>query len=220
MTDGQLITYDIGTYIRSAIENFINWVSDNIRNFINWMWQSLNTAIVQPTVQAIQSWLTGFVWKIPRLIYVVTVIPAEIHLVKQMVREPSLKTLGKIIAAPFAGLIASKLAEIALNAYLGAPPAVVAPIPAVPPSPPAMYGWLEVPLKMYDEASVLDEVNVYTVAPRKIQAYEYTKDKISDIVSVTAQEKLNVDVDANATLTRSPTVIEVTDTPIVEVSGT
>ena len=184
MTDGQLITYDIGTYIRSAIDSFINWVSDNIRNFINWMWQSLTSAIVQPTVNAIQSWLTGFVWKIPRLIYVVTVVPVEIHLVKQMVRRPSLRTLGKIIATPFVGLIASRLTEIALNAYLGAPPATVAPIPSVPPTPPAVYGWLEKPIKIYDEPGVTDEVDVYTIAPGKVEVYENTRDKITDTVNV------------------------------------
>ena len=110
--------YEIGESIQNAIEGFVNWISDNIRNFINWLWQAINSIIVQPATQALQSLITGFVQKLPRLLFVIMVIPTEMRLARSLMRQPSLRTIGKMMVVPVFGALASDFISRILQTYL------------------------------------------------------------------------------------------------------
>lgn len=225
------VIYQIGDTIQRAIKNFVDWVGSNVSNFMNWMWNTISSTVIQPIQQALQSWFTRFVQKLPQAIFIITTIPLEVRLARSFIRNPSARTFLGMVVAPFAGLFASELIARILQAYLGAVPETVAPIPPTPVSPPSMTGYAEQLIYTVDKADVRDEAsiytiaaaeirviedtsglivdtaNIYTITPGEIKVVEDTRDKIIDSVSVTTEAVAQIAVTETLTATEEVEII-------------
>jgi len=178
------VIYQIGDTIQRAIKNFVDWISGNVSNFMNWIWNTITSTVIQPIQQALQSWFTRFVQKLPQAIFIITTIPLEVRLARSFIRNPSARTFLGMIIAPFAGLFASELIARILQAYLGAVPETVAPVPSTPISPPSVSGWAEVRISVADKVDVREQSSIYAAEGVKIAVVEDTRNKIADSANI------------------------------------